>query len=230
MPVSIDRDKLRVYVRQLDGGDLLVLLDRAIDLLPNTKLPAFIKDYVRPADLRSDGSSPAGLLEAAQRFHQESLAGKYYEDFSVNSKNCTDKSRGTQTWIAECHRLLSQCVSASAEGDLNETRTSFELIFNLLHEINTCRVNLIFFADEHGAWQVGVLWGEVMPAWFRCLAPSADAEEYAELAHGMISFYAHWESDRFLKAAVAAANADQAAALAALPPPSRTYAQPAFSR
>ena len=30
----IDRDKLRVFIRQLDGEDLLVLLDRAIRYAP----------------------------------------------------------------------------------------------------------------------------------------------------------------------------------------------------
>ena len=53
----IDRDKLRVFVRQLDNADLLVLLDRAIDLLPKTKLPKLIKGYARPADLRPDHRS-----------------------------------------------------------------------------------------------------------------------------------------------------------------------------
>jgi len=85
----IDRDKLRVFVRQLDDEDLLVLLDRAIDLLPKTKLPKLIKGYARPADLRPDQNTTAGLLGAARRFHRESLKGQYYEDSNVNSKNPT---------------------------------------------------------------------------------------------------------------------------------------------
>jgi hypothetical protein len=224
----IDRDKLRVFVRQLDGEDLLVLLDRAIDLLPKTKLPKLIKDYARPTDLRPDRDSATGLLAAVRRFHQESLKGRYYEDFNVNSKNYREKSRGTQTWIAECHRLLDLCVAASTTGDLVETRTTFELIFNLLFEINECRVDIIFFADEHGAWQVGVHWREVMPAWFRCLAASTEPDDYARLVHAMISYYAHWETKQLIPAALALANADQAAALAALPPPSKSYSQPTF--
>ena len=34
--------------------------------------------------------------------------------------------------------------------------TTKTCIFNLLYEIHTCRIDLIFFADEHGARQVGV--------------------------------------------------------------------------
>ena len=112
---------------------------------------------------------------------------------------------------------------------MRDARMAFELIFNLLYEINAMRVDIIFFADEHGAWQVGVHWREVMPAWFKCLAASADADEYAELVHGMISYYAHWESEPLLAAAVTTANPDQAAALTALPAPSKTYSQPSFA-
>ena len=42
---QINRDKLRVHVRQLPGEDLLVMLDRAIDLLPMTKLARLIEGY-----------------------------------------------------------------------------------------------------------------------------------------------------------------------------------------
>lgn len=68
-----------------------------------------------------------------------------------------------------------------------------------------------------------------MPAWFRCLAASAAPDEYAELVHEMISYYAHWETERLMPAALATANADQAEALGELPPPSKSYSQPTFS-
>jgi len=225
----IDRDKLRVLIRRLDGDDLLVLLDRAIDLLPKTKLPRLIQGYARPEDLRPDPASPSGLLGATRRFHADSLHGRYYEDFNVNSRNYRQKSRGTQRWIAECKRLLALCLAAVEAGQLQETRGAFELIFNLLYLINERPDAIIFFADEHGAWQIGVYWDEVMPVWFRCLAASAPPEEYAGLVHAMISYYVHYDSEKFMRAALRAASPDQAAALRALPPPAHSYNQPRFS-
>ena len=38
---------------------------------------------------------------------------------------------------------------------------------------------MIFFADEGGSWQVGVQWAKVLPAWFACLARTADPDLYA---------------------------------------------------
>lgn len=225
---QIDRDKLRSFVRKLDGADLLVLLDRAIDLLPASKLPRLVKDYVRPADLRPDGSAPADLLEAVRRFHAASLRRAYYEDFMVNSRSDQQMSKGTQRWIAECQRLLDLCIEASRTERHPQTRAAFELIFELLLHIDDGSDELIFFADEAGSWQVGVNWPEVMPAWFRPLAATTAPDEYATAVHAMISYFAHYESQKLLPAARGCADAEQKAALSRLPPPKRSYARPRF--
>ena len=42
--IPIDRDKLREHIRKLPGESLLVFLDRAIDMLPDSKLPRLIEE------------------------------------------------------------------------------------------------------------------------------------------------------------------------------------------
>jgi len=105
---EIDRDKLRVHFRKLRKDTLLDLLDRAVDLVPKTRLPALVKGYVEPEALHDDAAQ-GGLPEAVKRFRDASLRGEYYEDFVVNSKNFMEKSGGTETWIAECERLIDRC-------------------------------------------------------------------------------------------------------------------------
>lgn len=223
----IDRDKLRVFVRQLEDVDLLVLLDRAIDLLPASKLAKLIEDYARPADLKPDGSVPTDLLEAVKRFHAASRRREYFEGFMVDSKNYRQMSKGTQRWVAECHRLLDLCVEASRGERHVETRSAFELIFDLLATMDDGD-EIIFFADEAGSWQVGVNWKEVMPAWFRPLAATSTPDEYARLIHEMISYFVHYDADTLMPAAARCANQEQKAALARLPPPKPTYHRPRF--
>ena len=225
----IDRDKVRAVVRKLDGADLLVLLDRAIDLLPASKLPKLLEDYAWPRDLRSDGSAPAGLLEAVGRFRESSLRGEYREDFRVNSRNYREMSKGTRRWIAECQRLLDRCVDASRGDRHLETRTAFELIFDLLLRIDDGGADIIFIADEAGSWQVGVSWRTVMPAWFRALAATSPPNEYASAVHGMISYFAHYEADKLLPRARSVATAEQKAALSRLPSPKKSYERPRFA-
>ena len=43
----IDKEKLRAFVREQKGEALLILLDRAIDLLPRTKLPSSSNEGAR---------------------------------------------------------------------------------------------------------------------------------------------------------------------------------------
>jgi hypothetical protein len=71
--IPIDRDKLREHIRKLPGESLLVFLDRAVDMLPDSKLPRLIKDYIRPSDLLTDKNSDKGLLNAVRAFHKASL-------------------------------------------------------------------------------------------------------------------------------------------------------------
>lgn len=225
----IDRDKLRVFVRKLDGKDLLILVDRAIDLLPKSKLPKLVKDYARPKDLRPDAPTAVSVLEAAQAFSAASLRGAYYEDFRVNSRNFMQMSRGTESWIAECIRLLDLCVEAARTDQHAETKAAFQLIFELLLTIDECNDDIIFFADEAGAWQVGVDWERVLPAWFRCLAATSAPDEYATQVHGMIGYFAHYEAKDLLPKALRLGDSGQRTALSQLPPPEQTYERPGFT-
>ena len=54
----------------------------------------------------------------------------------MNSRNCTDKSQGTDAFIAEFDRLMARCVQAVAEGSQETVRGAFELLFSLLRHID----------------------------------------------------------------------------------------------
>lgn len=210
---QIDREKLRVFVRKLSGEYQLQILYRAIDLLPKTRLRPLIDGFIHPEKLRPDGTSPVHLVDAVKAFRDASLNGDYYEDFAVNSHNFTQMSRGTQTWIAECKRLLGRSVTLAGEGGHAEAREAFEMIFELLRHIDKCYDDIVFFADEAGSWQVNVIWQEVLPAWFQCLRHTAEPEEYARAVVGMVDEFVHWDRERYLQKARGAAKAEQKKAL-----------------
>ena len=89
---KIDRDKLHVHLRRLRKDALLNLLDRAIDLVPTTRLSALINGYLDPRELASDGGSARRLVETVAMFREASLRGDYYEAFAVNSMKRTTSS------------------------------------------------------------------------------------------------------------------------------------------
>ncbi len=214
--MPVDLRKLRDYIRtQLDTEQLLSLLDHAIELIPLERLPELIEGVSDPDLLIIDELSEITLLEEVRDFHVDSLAGMYYEDFMVNSKNFMDKSRGTINWIAEHGRLMDRCIQESTSGEPDQIRQAFELLFNLLDEIDECRDDIIFFADEAGAWQVGVEWDEVLPGYFTVLAAVAQPKEYAECTLKLVKSHADYNSDQYLKIALEIAKPSQRKALKA---------------
>jgi hypothetical protein len=89
----IDRDKLRAAIRRMGGEYVFYMLDDAITLLSQTKLRKLIAQYLNPVELRADGAGEKNVLADVKAFQKASLAGKYYQAFSVNS---TGKSRAVR--------------------------------------------------------------------------------------------------------------------------------------
>lgn len=175
----IDLGKLRAAVRRLGDEHVFYMLDDAIDLLPSAKLMKLASRYLDVKQLKPDAPWRTNLLADVRAFDVASRAGKYYESFSVNSKNFMDKSTGTRSFIADCNRLLERCVNRAPSDDAEETREAIETILGLLRYIDECNDDVIFFADEAGSWQVGVDWKNVLPALFSCLSRTTEPDEYA---------------------------------------------------
>ena len=208
--MPLDIRKLRDHIRtELDAENLLNLLDRAIELIPKDQLPELIEGFFDPDLLIVAEGSEQSLLEDIKKFHVNSLAGVYYEDFRVNSKNFMDKSRGTINWIAECERLMDRCTQEDMAGKPDQLRQAFELLFNLLDEVDECRDDIIFFADEGGSWQVGVDWETVLPLYFQTLAMVAKPKEYAEQVTKLVKSHVNYKSEDCFKQALESAKPSQ---------------------
>ena len=215
----LDRSKLRDAIRRLGDDYVFYMLHDALELLPERELEKLVGRYLRVDQLRQQhGSGGAvSLLSQVRTFDRESRAGKYYEDFRVNSGNCNMLSTGTRAFIVECHRLLDACVDQVArDGEPGEMSEAFELIFALLRYIDECHDDVVFFADEGGAWQVGVRWEKVLPSWLSCLARVASAEDYAIRVVTVLEGIDEPLRPGQLRAASERGNSDQRTALAAL--------------
>ena len=215
--MAIDLQRLRVALRQMSRGNLLIVAERAVELLPGSELRELIGDLVPLDDFAATESGTVPRLDEVRRFHAASLAGEYYEGFDVDSKNFMLTSKGTEAFIAEFDRLVRECIRATDTEPLASAREAFELLFALLRQIDDCRDDVIFLADEAGSWQVGVDWGAALPAYFRSLADTASAEEFAGEVDRTISDFADFERPRHLAAALCVAKADQKTALLRLP-------------
>jgi hypothetical protein len=216
---SVDPKRFRTALGKLARGDLLVVLERALAHVPKHRLGELVEGFIRFDDLVATKSKKrVRVLDKVKAFDEASRRGEYYESFNVSSKNFMEKSEGTEEWIAECERLLEDVLQLSGDGDPAEAREAFELVFALLRRIDEGEDDIIFFADEAGSWQVGVDWPKVLPAYFRCLAATAPAEEYARLASAVIKDFVRHDAPKYLSRARGAATREQKAAMKALGP------------
>lgn len=206
---AIDRGKLRAALRRL--GDEYVYYK----LLADEDLARIAAKYMSLDRVRPDGAAQPGLLAQVRAFDAAARAGRYYEAFNVNSSNFTALSGGTRAFIADCHRLLDRCVAEVEAGDVAEIRQCIEIVMGLLRYIDECNDDVVFFADEAGAWQVEVNWASVLPAWFKCLSRTATADEYASLVVSAIDEFDSPDRRRQLEAARQAATPAQREALEA---------------
>jgi hypothetical protein len=214
---TIDVEKLRVELRRMNRGNLLIVAERAIEIAPRAKLQKLVGDMVQLDEMVVGKRDATHLLGEVRKFHEAGLRGEYYDSFDVNSKNFMEKSEGTEAFIAECDRLVGKCVRAVEKGPRSPVREAFELLFALLRRIDDDPDSVVFFADEAGSWQVGVDWREALPAYFRCLAEHASGEDFARGVDRASADFADYERPRHLAAARRVANAEQKAALRRLP-------------
>lgn len=198
MPGTIDRAKLRTSIRRLTNEYIYYLLDEALDMLPEKKLAKLIGRYLDLRTLRPDSAKKASLLADIKAFEKASLRGDYYESFAVNSKNYTEVSKGTRSWIAECRRLLDRCVAEAGKNATDETLKAIETIVGLLRHIDKCLDDVIFFADEGGSWQVGVDWNKLFPVWFKCLSSILEPAVYISRVTAIIGEFRAYDRDKHL--------------------------------
>lgn len=203
----IDLKRLRSALRGLERETLLTLLDRALERVPRKHLAGIAEGCVSLEALRGG----ATLVDDVRHFCEASRRGDYYESFDVNSKNFMQKSLGTERWIAECERLFARCVTEAAKLSPMELREALGLLMALLRYVDEGNDDVVFWADEGGAYEVGVGWKKVLPVWFQALAATATPEEYAREALGAIKEFGYPGSEYLQQARKAASPAQRKA-------------------
>ena len=211
-----DLTELRTELRRLRRCDLLIIAERAAELVSKANLEPLLSDFMHVDALVVPGTMPVPLIEEVQKFYSESCDGRYFEQFEVNAKNYMEHSRGTDAFLAEFDRLLHQCVQAVGHQPDTSVREAFELLFRLLRRVDEAPDDVVYFADEAGLGQLGVNWRMVFPAYFRCLTEMASPEEFAKTIDQMIRAFAEHERPLHLRTAYQVASAAQQAALRAL--------------
>ena len=220
MPHLIDPTRLEAALDLLDRDELHAMLSDALNNLAKRKLTKVVRDHLDIEELTRYAPSHATLLTDIETFHAETLAGKHYDSFNVNSKNYMEMSNGTKRWIARHGELVSTCVNAVKDEPGPELGRALTLLLDLLVRIDDGRSD-VFFADEAGSFQVIMSWMPPLKAWIQCIAGSDSPEVYAAKVCLMVAKIGEYDSAGVMTAARKHGTPDQRKAL-------KTYEAPSY--
>lgn len=210
----IDFTAVRTDLRALSRGSLLMIAERAIELMPAAQLSTLLSDFVHVETSTAEASySPVPLLGNVRAFYDAAMAGEYFETAEINNRGRQEQSRGTDAFIAEFHLLLHKCIIAADQEVPSGLRESFEFLFSLLRHINEGNDNVLFFADNGSSLDVGVNWRAALPAYFNCLATTSSPEEFAQTVSETIEDFVDYDWPWYEDVARNVANDAQRAAL-----------------
>ena len=107
-----DLTKLRDELRGLRRCDLLIIAERAAELVSKAKLKALLSDFIHVDVLVVPRATRLPLIKAVQKFDSESRDSRYFEHSEASARKNMEHCRGTDAFVAEFDRLLSQCIQA----------------------------------------------------------------------------------------------------------------------
>lgn len=208
----MNKKQLFAFFREQEPPALLSFLEAAFDEMKTDQREAVFGQAIRKAKpLHVDGPS---LLEQVRQFEHESMAGRYFAPFDINSKNYMHVPEETKAWFERLGDLLTDTELLSRQGDHADAVACFRILYELVEAM--CRGEEIIFADEYGTWMIPVDEKRNIGAYLKSRAATSTAEEYAAAALPLIrrdsceSF-----SKNTFSAAIAAANKAQKASLTA---------------
>ena len=213
----IDFTAVRAELRALDRGALLIIAERAIELMPAAQLSTLLSDYVRVETSPTEANhAPVSLPDEVRVFYDTAMAGQYYETVEINNRGGQEQSEGTDAFIAEFHRLLQKCIQAAHQEVPAGLRESFEFLFGLLRHVDEGNDDVLFFADDGSSLDVGVNWCAALPAYFNCLAKTSSPEEFARTVDKAVVDFVDYDRPWYTDAARKVGSDVQRIALDAL--------------
>ncbi len=119
----------------------------------------------------------------------------------MDSRNCTMVSRGTMVWISDFDRYLERCIREAGAAEHEVVLEAFEVLFDLVRQIDRGTVDIIFFADDGGSWQFGIDWPRTVAAYAPCLGRRLAPREFAAKIVAVIDEFEHFDRVRLIEVA-----------------------------
>ena len=178
----MNKDNLFKYLRKQNVLILLDLLESAYDEMTiNQRQAVFSKIEVKIPLKQIDGNT---LLKEIEKFYLDSMEGKYYAPFAINSKKFSHIPEKTEEWFAILADYLKQSAQLSKQGKHSMAIECFCILYKLIGAMEEGEE--IVFADELGSWMIPGDEKKFIEAYLTSLAAVRPPAEFTEAALPLI--------------------------------------------
>ncbi len=171
----MDKNKLFSLLKKKEADVWFELLQNAYDEM-NDRQRKDIFGYLFK-EAKPEYADGQKLLKKIKKFHKDSLNGKYFAPFDVNSKNFMNIPEETDEWCDCMGEFLDESIKLTEQGDHLIAIDCFVLLKELIDLMDD---GDIVFADEIGSWMIPCDQKQWIKAYATSLAINATPEEFTK--------------------------------------------------
>ncbi len=173
-----EKEALFGSLRSKDSSELLHFIDAAYEIMSPQQRRAIFGDILD--QLRLVAFPGESLIVELEKFREESISGKYYAPFKINSKNFMDVPPETQEWFDRLGDFFGAATKLVAQCQYSTAVSAFELMYELIEMID-CGDEIVF-ADQCGSWMIPIKEDECITAYLKAIACTENAAGFANEA------------------------------------------------
>jgi hypothetical protein len=178
----MNKDKLFDYLETQNKSKLFELLELAFDEMDTSQRHDVFSEII--SDLPPTSVDADQLLTDIEVFFKNSINGRYYEPFNINSKNFSDIPEETNEWFEELSDYLKDSSVLTEQGVHEVAVQCFKLLYELINKMEDGED--IVFADELGSWMIPGDEKRFIKSYLTALSAVSTPEEYIKGAISLI--------------------------------------------
>jgi len=137
------------YLRNAKKKELLQYISESVNVMSKAQIDDVFGALI--VEQKINKMTPDEVLSAIEKFKAESLAGKYYAPFDMNSKNFTFIPPETDEWFRDISIWLDRACELVAQNEPDIARKCLAICIELNEKLGEDR---IVFAHEYGDWMI----------------------------------------------------------------------------
>lgn len=177
----MNEEQLFKFLKEQPSNILLDLLNKAYSVMNTNERRIVFGVVVEKIPLESVNSKD--LLNQVKAFYEDSLGGKYYAPFEINSKNFADIPEETQEWFQVLVDLMEDVTRLTKKEEHALAVEGFGLLYKLIDKME---MGEIVFADEVGSWMIPADESKFILAYLTSVAYVADAPGFTAIVLSLV--------------------------------------------